>query len=93
MDYSSSQKKFYIRNSNQSSTFQHDSNLPKLPIPDLEQTITKYLKSIKPFVSDQEFKNTMDICQEFIDSGEGEKLQQLLILKAEVKSFIYRSRQ
>ena len=85
MDYTTSQKKFYIASNPLEKTFDFDSGLKKLPIPDLKQTLDKYLKSIQPFVSQNEYENTYKTCNEFLDSGEGPNLQKLLQDKSKVQ--------
>ena len=84
MDFTSNQKKHFIRNSNDDPTFANDPHLPVLPVPSLESTINKYLKSIKPFVNGGEFKQTERICSEFLQSSDAEKLQNLLIQRSKV---------
>ena len=79
MDYTKRQKEIYIRNSSdQPTTFQYDSQLNKLPIPPLQQTIDKYLKSIIPFVSQQDYETSKTLCQDFIESGQGQRLENLI---------------
>lgn len=56
-------------------------NLPQLPVPTLEQTIDKYLKSVKPFLNDNEFATTTKLAEDFMKDS-GAKLQKLLIEKA-----------
>jgi hypothetical protein len=85
MDYTTSQKKFYIASDSLEKTFDFDSVLKKLPIPDLKQTLDKYLKSIQPFVSQHEYENTYKTCNEFLNSGEGTNLQKLLHEKSKVQ--------
>ena len=53
------------------------SPLPKLPVPPLDQTLHKYLKYLRPFLTPKEFSETAIITQEFL-SKEGAYLQQLL---------------
>ena len=84
MDYTPSQKKFYIGNETLGKTFEFDSNLAKLPVPDLKQTLDKYLRSIQPFVSLKDYKEAEKECLDFLNSGEGEILQNLLLKKAKV---------
>nr|BAO00804.1 choline acetyltransferase [Ambigolimax valentianus] len=54
--------------------------LPKLPIPDLECSIDKYLGLIKPVVGHQQFAKTKLIADEFCKaSGQGPQLQDYLL--------------
>ncbi|CAG9825538.1 unnamed protein product [Phaedon cochleariae] len=58
-------------------------NLPSLPVPTLNQTIEKYLKSVTPFLNESELINTKTILKEFSSpNGIGNNLQDLLIQKA-----------
>ena len=56
--------------------------LLKLPVPDLKQTLEKYLKSVRPFLTPKEFSVTLHGVEEFIN-GEGPYLQKLLQQRAE----------
>ena len=85
MSYTESQDKNYIKTKGEISTFGADKSLEKLPVPSLESSIKKFLKSIQPFVSDSEYKITENLCNAFAD-GEGKILQNLLLKKAEVIS-------
>lgn len=54
--------------------------LPKLPVPYLKQSLEKYLRCIMPIVSEEVYKNTERIVNEFVkDGGIGEILQEILI--------------
>jgi len=63
------------------STFQNDDSLPSLPVPSLEATLSKYLESVKPFVTAAELENTSKILEEF-QNGEGQILHQKLVERA-----------
>lgn len=49
-------------------------NLPRLPVPKLKDTLGKYLKSVRPFLNDEEFAVTTKLAKEF-EGGLGQKLQ------------------
>ena len=56
------------------STFMYDDQLPSLPVPSLEKTLSKYVESTKPFVaSTEEYLNTEKKVNQF-KNGIGEKL-------------------
>ncbi|KAJ3219356.1 hypothetical protein HDU67_001575 [Dinochytrium kinnereticum] len=58
------------------STFSNQDKIPRLPIPALEQTAEKYLRSCKPLLSSEEFAKTTAAVKEFIKpGGYGEVLQ------------------
>ncbi|XP_041977210.1 carnitine O-acetyltransferase-like isoform X2 [Aricia agestis] len=56
--------------------------LPRLPLPKLQDTINKYLKTVRPFLSDDEYNATTKIAKDF-ENGVGQKLQDLLLKRAE----------
>ncbi|XP_044750467.1 carnitine O-acetyltransferase-like [Coccinella septempunctata] len=56
-------------------------NLPSLPVPKLHQTLTKYLKSVEPFLTEQELLKTKTVVKKFADS-EAPLLQSYLENKA-----------
>ncbi|KAL2750080.1 carnitine O-acetyltransferase-like isoform X1 [Vespula maculifrons] len=54
--------------------------LPKQPIPDLKKTAERYLTSVKPLLSENEYCNTKRIVEEFIsENGPGPFLQSKLL--------------
>lgn len=56
-------------------------NLPHLPLPKLEDTCAKYLKSVKPLLSPEKFQKTSQIVEDF-KRGIGAQLHDLLEYKA-----------
>lgn len=60
--------------------------LPKLPVPDLHKTLSKYEDILQPILSKSQFKEAKEIITEFgKKGGHGEHLQKLLVLDAETK--------
>ncbi|KAI1869456.1 hypothetical protein JX265_006546 [Neoarthrinium moseri] len=76
-------------------TFAGQDSLPKLPIPDLEHTCTKYLAALKPLQGPREHAETKHAVQEFLKhDGPGlqEKLQQYAVGKTSyIEQFWYDS--
>ncbi|KUJ17069.1 acyltransferase ChoActase/COT/CPT [Mollisia scopiformis] len=70
-----------------------EESLPKLPVPTLEETAVRYLKSVHPLLSTSELESTTKAVQEFIKPGGiGSKLQEKLIARREEpkhKNWIY----
>jgi carnitine O-acetyltransferase len=66
--------------------YKHQSMLPMLPVPQLEQTFDKYLKTIRPLTSTEEFANSQRLVQQFLDSPQSRQLQQRLIERRELKA-------
>jgi carnitine O-acetyltransferase len=60
-----------------------EDSLPHLPVPSLEETGRRYLKSVHPLVSSSEFERTKSAVEAFIrPGGEGEPLQKRLLERA-----------
>lgn len=53
--------------------------LARQPIPKLDETLRKYLRSVQPFLTNKELSNTETLLQDFLrDGGVGQKLQKYL---------------
>ena len=66
-------------------TFAGQDKLPKLPIPELNSTLEKYLAALSPLQSNREHDETKAAAREFLD-GEGKQLQEKLKKYATGKS-------
>lgn len=70
-----------------------EDSLPRLPVPTLEETSKRYLKSVHPLLSKSEYDATTKAVNEFVaPGGPGETLQKRLIERRErpeVKNWIY----
>lgn len=62
-------------------TYSAQDDLPPLPVPDLDQTLQKYLTSIKPFVNEEGYNRAATLVEE-LKSGAGPELHQYLLDKA-----------
>lgn len=70
-------------------TKHYQNSLPRLPIPPLESSCAKYLSALKPLLSADQYKDTEQLVNDFID-GEGKNLQtQLMKQDSENKEFSY----
>ncbi|CAH1238747.1 CROT [Branchiostoma lanceolatum] len=65
-------------------TWKYQDSLPPLPVPPLKNTLDKYLESVKPFVTAEEYKETEVVVREF-EEGVGQSLHQQLLERAKVK--------
>ncbi|XP_067366387.1 peroxisomal carnitine O-octanoyltransferase isoform X1 [Channa argus] len=65
-------------------TFKYQSSLPPLPVPSLENSLSKYLEAVRPFASEDEFKATVQIVRKFQD-GVGKVLHYKLLQRAKTK--------
>uniref|UniRef100_K3WLZ3 Choline/carnitine acyltransferase domain-containing protein n=1 Tax=Globisporangium ultimum (strain ATCC 200006 / CBS 805.95 / DAOM BR144) TaxID=431595 RepID=K3WLZ3_GLOUD len=66
----------------QERTFQYQDELPSLPLPSLEETLTKYVKSVEPLLTAQELEHTKAVCHDFLN-GVGPQLQSILQERAD----------
>ena len=61
-------------------TFAHQSRLPKLPIPPLEDTCKRYLRALEALQTPHEHEETRKAVQEFLEDPElGPRIQRKLI--------------
>ena len=61
-----------------------EDSLPRLPVPTLEETTKRYLRSVHPLLTSAEFENTKKAVDEFIQPGSvGETLQRRLEARRE----------
>jgi len=61
-----------------------EDSLPRLPVPTLEETAKRYLKSVHPLLSQKEFEETTKAVNEFVaPGGPGELLQKRLVERRE----------
>ncbi|CAB3399842.1 unnamed protein product [Caenorhabditis bovis] len=63
-------------------TFSHQSHLPSLPLPKLEDTIGKYLHSLIPVVKSDELTDVTNLSKNFIESDDAKKIQSFLEKRA-----------
>lgn len=73
--------KLLFRFSRHPQLYSYQSSLPRLPVPALKDTIRRYLRSIKPLRSEEQFRDIERKAIEFQD-GIGKKFQLYLYLKA-----------
>ncbi|CAG8509740.1 1973_t:CDS:10 [Racocetra persica] len=69
-----------VSQSNRDKTFSNQSRIPRLPVPTLEETTTKYLHSLRPLLSAKDLARNEAHIKDFIKpNGLGRVLQQRLI--------------
>lgn len=61
--------------------YSFQSSLPRLPLPSVTDTMTRYLRSVKPLLDDDTYQRVELEAKEF-QNGIGKKLQRYLILKS-----------
>ncbi|OTB03719.1 hypothetical protein M426DRAFT_321426 [Hypoxylon sp. CI-4A] len=83
----------YVEDKSKGAMLRFQESLPKLPVPTLEETASRYLKSLHPLLSPVELASSKKAVDEFIKpGGVGQKLQEKLIARREdpkVKNWIY----
>lgn len=74
----------YKEDASKGKMLRFEDSLPRLPVPTLEETAKRYLKSVHPLLSQQEYQATEKAVQEFVKpGGPGEKLQERLVARRE----------
>ncbi|XP_069566025.1 carnitine O-palmitoyltransferase 1, liver isoform [Brachyistius frenatus] len=61
--------------------YSYQTSLPHLPVPVIKDTLDRYLESVRPLLTDPEFKRMTDLANQF-ESSLGNRLQRYLKLKA-----------
>lgn len=61
--------------------YSFQSSLPRLPLPSVKDTMTRYLRSVRPLLDDEVYEKVKREAEEF-QNGIGKKLQRYLILKS-----------
>lgn len=83
----------YVEDLSKGPMLRYQESLPKLPVPTLEETAAKYLRSVVPIVSPSEYARTEAAVKEFIQpGGAGEALQKKLLARAadpKTKNWLY----
>ena len=74
-----------VRDPGQGTTFAAQDNLPRLPIPELEETCMRYLDALAPLQSLKEHNDTAAAVRDFL-RYDGQYLQERLMQYAEDKS-------
>ncbi|KAF2154349.1 carnitine O-acetyltransferas-like protein [Myriangium duriaei CBS 260.36] len=71
----------------------YEDSLPRLPVPTLEETAKRYLKSVRPLITPKEFETTSKAVSDFVAPGAfGEELQKRLVARRDdpnVRNWIY----
>ncbi|XP_030827380.1 peroxisomal carnitine O-octanoyltransferase [Camarhynchus parvulus] len=70
--------------SSEERTFQYQDSLPSLPVPPLDESLSKYLDAVKPFLNQEEYQRTEDIVKKF-ENGIGKELHQKLLERAKMR--------
>ncbi|KAL2157497.1 hypothetical protein VTH06DRAFT_6048 [Thermothelomyces fergusii] len=83
----------YVEDKSKGPMLRFQDSLPRLPVPTLEETAARYLKTLKPLLTPAELENSTKAVQEFIaPNGPGRKLQEKLIARREdpkIKNWLY----
>lgn len=74
----------YVEDKSKGPMLRFQESLPRLPVPTLEETAARYVKSLKPLLSQTELEASTKAVQEFIaPNGPGRKLQEKLLARRE----------
>ncbi|KAI9799577.1 MAG: hypothetical protein M1825_004503 [Sarcosagium campestre] len=74
----------YVEDTSKGAMLRFEDSLPRLPVPTLQETADRYLKSVHPVVSRREFERTEKAVADFVKPGGiGEVLQKRLVARRE----------
>jgi carnitine O-acetyltransferase len=74
----------YREDKSKGAMLRFEDSLPRLPVPTLEETSKRYLKSVHPLLTSTEFENTKKAVEEFVKPGSiGHELQKRLQARRE----------
>ncbi|KAG8630300.1 hypothetical protein KVT40_001919 [Elsinoe batatas] len=74
----------YKEDSSKGKMLRFEDSLPRLPVPTLEETAKRYLKSVRPLINQKEFEHTSKAVSDFVAPGAfGEELQKRLVARRE----------
>jgi carnitine O-acetyltransferase len=81
----------YAEDASQPLMLRYEASLPRLPVPPLESTCAKYLESVRPHVTDEQFAKTSKAVESFLTSPMAADLQKRLQARAaepEIKNWL-----
>ncbi|XP_044749779.1 carnitine O-palmitoyltransferase 1, liver isoform isoform X2 [Coccinella septempunctata] len=70
-----------LRGWNTPRLYSYQGSLPRLPLPSVQETTERYLRSVRPLLDDEQYERTKNLAKEF-ENGIGKKLQRYLMLKS-----------
>lgn len=74
----------YVEDKSKGPMLRYQDSLPRLPVPTLDETAARYLKSLHPILSPSEFEQSKSAVVDFIKpGGVGAKLQDKLVARRE----------
>ncbi|ODV90646.1 hypothetical protein CANCADRAFT_2379 [Tortispora caseinolytica NRRL Y-17796] len=83
----------YVEDKSKGNMLRYQDSLPRLPVPSLEETAVRYLKSVKAAVSPEQYARTEQVVKDFLKPGSiSHELQKRLEAKAadpNVKNWLY----
>lgn len=66
---------------NKPGLYSFQGSLPRLPVPSVPDTMSRYLRSVRPLLDDENY-NRIEKCAKEFEKGIGKKLQRYLVLKS-----------
>lgn len=72
----------YVADPNQGPMLRYEASLPRLPVPTLSSTAAKYLETVEPHLTREQFAKTQAAVNAFVSSEQGKILQERLQARA-----------
>jgi hypothetical protein len=66
-------------------------NVPRLPVPAVEHTMTRYLETMRPLLSDAEYERTVQQTKDFVGSPVAKQLQEHVLKVAKGEGCVARA--
>jgi hypothetical protein len=64
-------------------------NVPRLPVPTVEQTMTRYLETMRPILNDADYERQSKQTEDFMKSGVSKQLQEYVLKVAKGEGYPY----
>ena len=72
----------YVADMSKGPMLRYEASLPRLPVPTLSSTAAKYLETVRPHLTKEQFAKTQAAVQKFLDSAQSKVLQERLQQRA-----------
>ena len=79
----------YVADPSHGPMLTYQASLPKLPVPPLSSTISKYLETVRPHLNSSEYTRTINAARNFENSALGKELQKRLEARACEEGSLY----
>ena len=72
----------YVADMSKGPMLRYEASLPRLPVPTLSSTAAKYLETVRPHLTKEQFAKTQKVVEAFVESEQAKVLQERLQARA-----------